>query len=96
MIVLQHRITHSIGRGELCVPVDGILRRRYQRLDPTDRLVDQRLLRESHGVAYSLRGVYGLLHRHGLSCLKPHPHRRKNDPRATDQFLDNPQCLSGK
>lgn len=59
MIVLQHRITHSIGRGELCVPVD--VRRRYQRLGPTDRLVDRRLLRESQGVAYSLRGVYGLL-----------------------------------
>lgn len=42
----------------------------------------QRILRESHGVNYSLRGVYDLLHRHHLACLKPRPKHRKNDPQA--------------
>lgn len=54
----------------------------------------QRLLRENHGVSYSLRGVYDLLHRHNLSCLKPRPRHRKNDPQAMRQWLTDAPLLS--
>lgn len=54
----------------------------------------QRILEEAHGVRYSLRGVYDLLHRHNLSCLKPRPRHRKNDPQAMQQFLDRAPFLS--
>ncbi len=54
----------------------------------------QRILRESHGVNYSLRGVYELLHRNGLSCLKPRPRHRKNDPQAMKEFLEQAPLLS--
>jgi transposase len=40
----------------------------------------QRILREEFGVAYTLGGVYDLLHRLGFSCLMPRPRHRKNDP----------------
>lgn len=56
----------------------------------------QRLLRESHGVSYSLRGVYELLHRHGLSCLKPRPRHRKNDPQAMADFVERAPFLSSR
>jgi len=54
----------------------------------------QRILAEHYGVNYSLRGVYELLHRHGLSCLKPRPCHRKNDPPAMAEFLDHAPLLS--
>lgn len=54
----------------------------------------QRILEEAHGVRYSLRGVYDLLHRHNLSCLKPRPRHRKNDPQAMSEFLDRAPFLS--
>jgi len=54
----------------------------------------QRILRESHGVNYSLRGVYDLLHRHNLSCLKPRPKHRKNEPQAMGQWLEDAPLLS--
>jgi len=56
----------------------------------------QRILEENFGVSYSLRGVYELLHRHGLSCLKPRPRHRKNDPKAMADFLDHAPLLSSK
>lgn len=54
----------------------------------------QRILAEHYGVAYSLNAVYHLLHRHGLSCLKPRPKHRKNDPQAMADFLERAPLLS--
>jgi transposase len=54
----------------------------------------QRILAEHFGVAYSLNAVYNLLHRHGLSCLKPRPQHRKNDPKAMADFLERAPFLS--
>jgi transposase len=54
----------------------------------------QRLLHEHYGVDYSLRGVFDLLHRHNLSCLKPRPRHRKNDPQAMQQWLDDTPFFS--
>ena len=53
-----------------------------------------RILAQEYGVAYSLNGAYQLLHRHGLSCLKPRPRHRKNDPQAMEQWLDNAPLFS--
>lgn len=41
-----------------------------------------RILKREFGVGYSLGGAISLLHRLGLSCLKPRPRHRKNDPEA--------------
>lgn len=56
----------------------------------------QRILLDEFGVAHSLSGVYKLLHRLGLSCLKPRPRHRKNDEQAMQQWLDDAPLLSGK
>lgn len=53
-----------------------------------------RILREEFGVAYSLDGVYDLLERLNLSCLKPRPRHRKNDPEAMKAWLDSAPFLS--
>lgn len=55
----------------------------------------QRILREQFGVAYSLNGVYRLLHHHGFSCLRPRPRHRKADPDAQQRWLDDAPFLSG-
>lgn len=52
------------------------------------------ILRQEFGVPYSLPGVYALLHRLGLSCLKPRPLHRKNDPKAMEQWLQQAPLLS--
>jgi transposase len=52
------------------------------------------ILRREFGVPYSLPGVYALLHRLGLSCLKPRPRHRKNDPEAMEQWLQQAPLLS--
>ena len=54
----------------------------------------QRIAQLEYGVNYSLNGVYKLLHRHGLSCLKPRPKHRKQDPQAQQQWLDDAPLLS--
>ena len=54
----------------------------------------QRILEQEFAVAYSLPGVYDLLHRLGLSCLKPRPRHRKNDPQAMQQWLEDAPLLS--
>jgi len=56
----------------------------------------QRLLEQNYGVSHSLRGVYELLHRRHLSCLKPRPRHRKNDPQAMADFLDRAPLLSSR
>lgn len=47
-----------------------------------------RILKQEFGVEYSLRGVYDLLDRLNLSCLRPRPRHRKNDPAAMAAWLE--------
>ena len=44
------------------------------------------ILDAEFGVAYSLPGVYALLHRLGYSCLDPRPRHPKSDPAAQEDF----------
>jgi len=46
----------------------------------------RRILRREFGQAYSLWGVYDLLHRLGYSCLCPRPHHEQADPQAQETF----------
>lgn len=55
-----------------------------------------RILQQEFGHEYSLNGVYALLHRHGLSCLRPRPRHRKQNPDAQQQWLDRAPLLSRK
>ena len=54
----------------------------------------QLILEQQFAKPYSLPGVYDLLHRLGLSCLKPRPSHRKNDPKAMRQWLEDAPLLS--
>jgi transposase len=54
----------------------------------------QRILREEFGIAYTLGGVYDLLHRLGFSSLAPRPRHRKNDPERMQQWLHDAPLLS--
>jgi transposase len=47
------------------------------------------ILEKEFGVKYTLYGVYDLLHRLGLSCLKPRPKHNKNDPKIMRQWRHN-------
>jgi len=53
-----------------------------------------RILAEEFGVNYSLNGVYKILHRHNLACLRPRPQHRHNDPQFMQQWLDDAPLLS--
>jgi transposase len=55
-----------------------------------------RILKAEFGVAYTLTGVYELLHRNGLSCLRARPRHRKSDPEAQKKWLDRAPFLSRK
>ena len=54
----------------------------------------QRILQEEFGVAYTLQGVYDLMHRLNLSCLSPRPRHRKNDPAAMAAWVERAPFLS--
>ena len=54
----------------------------------------RRILEQEFGVHYGLSGVYALMHRLGLSCLKPRPQHRKNDPDTLKQWLEQAPFLS--
>jgi transposase len=54
----------------------------------------QQILEREFGVKYTLYGVYDLMHRLGLSCLKPRPQHRKNDPEAMQAWLAEAPLLS--
>jgi transposase len=56
----------------------------------------QRILREEFGAAYTLGGVYDLLHRLGFSCLTPRPRHRKNDPAQVQHWVEQAPLLSGR
>lgn len=47
-----------------------------------------RILREEFGVVYTLGSVYDLMHRLGLSCLKPRPRHEESDPTAMKKFAE--------
>ena len=53
-----------------------------------------KILNKEFGVSYSLPGVYDLLHRLNLSCLKPRPRHEKNDPEKMEQFKARAPFLS--
>ncbi len=54
----------------------------------------RRILEKEFGVKYSLPGAYALMHRLGLSCLKPRPKHRKNDTEKMQQWLEEAPFLS--
>jgi transposase len=53
-----------------------------------------RILEREFGVHYTLDGAYDLLHRLGLSCLKPRPRHRRNDLHVMQQWLERAPLLS--
>ncbi len=56
-----------------------------------------RILAAEFGVAYTLDGAYGLLHRLGYSCLTPRPRHEKNDPVAARAFQERaPQFVAAE
>lgn len=55
-----------------------------------------RILHDEFGVKYSLQGVYDLLHRLNLSCLKPRPRHEQNDPQKMEAFRRSAPLLSRK
>jgi transposase len=56
----------------------------------------RRILQQEFGAAYSLPGVYDLLHRLGFSCLAPRPRHRKNDLARMQQWVEEAPLLSRK
>ena len=54
----------------------------------------QRILAEEFGRSLSLTGVYELLHRLGLSCLKPRPRHTDTDPEAQRAWTQSAPFLS--
>jgi transposase len=54
----------------------------------------QRILGAEFGVPLKLSAVYQWMHRVGLSCLKPRPRHRKNDPAAMNGWLERAPLLS--
>lgn len=53
------------------------------------------ILKGEFGVEMKLSGVYALMHRLNLSCLKPRPRHRKNDPAAMADWLGRAPLLPG-
>jgi transposase len=53
----------------------------------------RRILAGEFGVEMALSGVYALMHRLNLSCLRPRPVHRKNDPKAAAAWLDRAPFL---
>ena len=54
------------------------------------------ILHREFGVRYTLDGAYDLMHRLGLSCLKPRPRHRKADEQVQRQWLERAPFLSSK
>jgi transposase len=55
----------------------------------------KKILFKEFGVEMALSGVYELLHRLNLSCLRPRPLHRKNDPQAVAEWLERAPLLPG-
>lgn len=56
----------------------------------------RRILELEMGVALKLSAVYDWMHRIGLSCLRPRPKHRKNQPKVMEQWLLDAPLLSRK
>jgi putative transposase len=56
----------------------------------------KRIVQIEFGKPLSLSTAYELLHKVGLSHLRPRPRHRKNDPEAMKQWLDSAPLLSRK
>ena len=56
----------------------------------------RQILAQEFGVAYTLGGIYDLLHRLGLSCLVPRPRHPKNDPAQMQRWQEEAPLLSRK
>jgi transposase len=54
----------------------------------------QRIVEAEFGKPLRLSTVYALMHRVGLSCLRPRPQHRKNDPVAMAAWLERAPLLS--
>ena len=54
----------------------------------------QRIVAAEFGKPLKLSTVYALMHRVGLSCLRPRPRHRKNDPAAMTAWLERAPFLS--
>ena len=53
----------------------------------------RRILLDEFGTAMTLGSVYRLMRRLGLSCLRPRPRHRKNDPREAADWLERAPLL---
>jgi transposase len=56
----------------------------------------KRILSREFGVEMCLSGVYELMHRLNLSCLRPRPLHRKNDPKAVSDWLERAPFLPSR
>lgn len=54
-----------------------------------------RILEQEFGKRYSLQGAYDLLHRLGLSCLRPRPRHENQDLKRQGEFRERAPLLSG-
>lgn len=54
----------------------------------------QRILASEFGKPLKLSTVYSLMHKAGLSCLRPRPQHRKNNPEAMKAWLESAPFLS--
>jgi transposase len=53
----------------------------------------RRILADEFGTEMTLGAAYALMHRVGLSCLRPRPRHRKNDPGAAAGWLGRAPLL---
>jgi transposase len=56
----------------------------------------RRIIEREFGKPLKLSTVYALMHRLNLSCLRPRPRHRKNDPPAMKAWLERAPFLSRK
>ena len=56
----------------------------------------RRILASEFGKPMTLGAAYRILHRAGLSCLRPRPEHRKNDPAKVKAWLDRAPFLSAR
>ncbi len=56
----------------------------------------RRILREEFGAAMTLGAAYRVMRRAGLSCLRPRPRHRKNDPQEAAAWLERAPLLPGR
>jgi transposase len=56
----------------------------------------RRILAREFGAEMTLDGVYALMRRLNLSCLKPRPRHRKNDPQEAADWLGRAPLLRSR